>query len=281
MSVITFVNNGAEETGKTLSLVAIATYMAIENNNKILIISTTDRESRMKHCFFDESQTKKDRLAIFGHNKSAIDTESGIDGISKMIRSKRLTPDIVTNYTKVVFKDRLEILLGREQPPVDKVQIDREYIELIENANKYYDKVFVDIDNNIDEDIREEIIDKSDLIIVNVSQNLTSLKKLKEDKKQNYLLKSPKVLTLVGRYDKYSKYNSKNITRFLGEKKQVLTMPYNTLFFEATNEATVPDFFLKLKKIADAEDRNALFIQEIKRASENIIYRLQELQINM
>ncbi len=281
MSIITFINNRTEETGKTLSLVAIATYMAIEKNNKILIISTTDRESRIKHCFFDESQTKKNRLAIFGHNNSAIDTESGIDGISKMIRSKRLKPDIVTNYTKVVFKDRLEILLGREEPPIDKKQSDREYIELIENANKYYDKVFIDIDNNVNEEVREEIIDKSDLVIVNVSQNLTSLKKLREDKKQNYLLNSPKVLILVGRYDKYSKYNSKNISRFLGEKKQVLTMPYNTLYFEATNEAGVPDFFLKLKKVSDVDDRNVLFIDEVKRATESIIYKLQELQINM
>ena len=131
MSVITFVNNRTEETGKTLSLVAIATYMAIEKNNKILIISTTDRENRMKHCFFDESQAKKNRLAIFGHNNSAIDTESGIDGISKMIRSKRLKPDIVTNYTKVVFKDRLEILLGREQPPIDKKQSDKTQINIM------------------------------------------------------------------------------------------------------------------------------------------------------
>ena len=38
MSVITFINNRREETGKTLSLVAIATNMAIENNEKILTI---------------------------------------------------------------------------------------------------------------------------------------------------------------------------------------------------------------------------------------------------
>ena len=42
MSVITFVNNLEEETGKTMSLVAIATHMAINNNNRILIISTTN-----------------------------------------------------------------------------------------------------------------------------------------------------------------------------------------------------------------------------------------------
>ncbi len=91
-------------------------------------------------------------------------------------------------------------------------------------------------------------------------------------------MQSSKTLILVGRYDKFSTYNAKNITRFLGEKNQVLTIPYNTLLFEASNEAGVPDLFLRLKRISDIDDRNAIFMQEVKRATENIIYRLQELQ---
>jgi hypothetical protein len=281
MSIITFINNRPEETGKTMSLVAIATNMAIENNNKILVISTTDKESKMRNCFFNEEKAKKNKLAIFGKKASSIDTENGIEGISKLIRSKRLTPEVITNYTRVIFKDRLEILFGRDKTPENKLQTDKEYVELIEIANMYYDKIFIDLDNNINEEVREEIMDKSDLIIINTSQNYTSIKKLKEDKKERYLLKSPKVLILVGRYDKYSKYNSKNITRYLGEKRQVLTIPYNTLYFEATNEAEVPDLFLKFRKISDLDDRNKIFIEEIKRASESIIYRLQELQARM
>ena len=115
MSIITFVNNIKEETGKSMSLVAIATYMAIEYNNKVLILSTTDKKDKIKSCFFEDKQVKKIRLGIFGENKSTLDTESGIEGIAKIVRSNRLTPDMITNYTKVVFKDRLEILLGAER----------------------------------------------------------------------------------------------------------------------------------------------------------------------
>ena len=289
MSVITFVNNRKEETGKTLSLVAIATNMAIENNEKILIISTTNKESKIKSCFFEDTEVKKMRLGIFGQNMSALDTEAGIDGLAKMLRSNKLNPDMITNYTKVVFKDRLEVLLGknkseRNQNIEEKVQsspieIADEYVEIVKIANQYYDKVFVDLDYNLNQDIREQIIDQSDLIILNSSQNYKSLKELKENKENNKLLKSPR--TLLGRYDKYSKYNVKNITRYLGEKNKVLTVPYNTLYFEACNEAGVPDLFLKLKKMYDLDDRNAIFMEEIKRASENIIYRLQELQTIM
>ncbi|CDB31660.1 putative uncharacterized protein [Clostridium sp. CAG:575] len=284
MSIITFVNNIKEETGKSMSLVAIATYMAIEYNNKVLILSTTDKKDKIKSCFFEDKQVKKIRLGIFGENKSTLDTESGIEGIAKIVRSNRLTPDMITNYTKVVFKDRLEILLGaerKEKQNTEQMKINEEYINVIATANNYYDKIFVDLDENITEDVREKIINMSDLVIVNSSQNYKSLEKLKQNKETNELLNLPKTLFLIGRYDKYSKYNSKNITRYLEEKNQVLTIPYNTLFFEALNEAGVPDLFLKFKKLNDTEDRNAIFIQEIKRASENIVYRIQELQARM
>ena len=251
MSIITFVNNIKEDTGKSMSLVAIATYMGIEYNNKVLVVSTTDRQDKIKSCFFEDKQVKKIRFGIFGENKSTLDTESGIEGIAKIIRSNRLTPDMITNYTKVVFKDRLEILLGAEiknkKNPEEKVRINEEYIDLISNANNYYDKVFVDLDENITEDVREQIINMSDLVIVNSSQNYKSLQKLKENKEKSELLNSPKTLILIGRYDKYSKYNSKNITRYLEEKNQVLTVPYNTLYFEALNEAGVPDLFLRFR----------------------------------
>ena len=282
-SVITCINNLDEESGKTMSLVAIATYMAINYNEKILVISTTNKEDKIKSCYFEEQQVKKLRLGLFGDKTSTIDTESGIEGIAKMVRSNKLTPEVITNYTRVVFKDRLEIILGYQpkegkQEDIDVTEIDEEYPNLISIAKMYYDRILVDLDNNLSEELRQRIVDHSDLVIVNTSQNLNSIKKLKTKKENSPLLQSSKTLILVGRYDKFSTYNAKNITRFLGEKNQVLTIPYNTLLFEASNEAGVPDLFLRLKRISDIDDRNAIFMQEVKRATENIIYRLQELQ---
>ena len=92
---------------------------------------------------------------------------------------------MITNYTRVVFKDRLEILLGvEENQNNNEKEIAEEYVDLINVANMYYDKVFVDLDNNLDEQIRQQIVDESDLVIVNTSQNYNSLKKLKEKRKK-------------------------------------------------------------------------------------------------
>ena len=279
MSIITFYNSSTEQTGKTMSIAAIATYMAIEHNYRILVISTTNREDALKRCFWQEKKKKKN-LGIFGPN-AALEVETGVEGLARVIRSNKISPNIITNYTKVVFKDRFEILLGCENPPSDGTVIETMYPSIIKAANQYYDLVFVDLDENVDEETRKTIIYDSDIIVINMSQRLRSIDKFRELKEKNQLLASRKALLLIGRYDKYSKYNSKNSSRYLGEKNQVLTIPYNTLFFEATEEAGVPDLFLRFRKNLDPEDRNAFFIEEVRRASENIVYRLQDLQMKI
>ena len=279
MSIVTFYNSSIEQTGKTMSIAAISTYMAIEHNYRILVISTTNRADPLKECFWEQKK-KKRNLGIFGPN-AALEVENGVEGLARMIRSNKISPDIITNYTKVVFKDRFEILLGCEVPPSDGTIVEKFYPNIIKSANQYYDLVFVDLDENVDEETRKTIIHDSDIVVINMSQRLRSINKFLELKNKNQILASQKSLILIGRYDKYSKYNSKNISRYLGEKNQVLTIPYNTLFFEATEEAGVPDLFLKFRRNLDPEDRNAFFIEEIKRASENIIYRLQDLQMKI
>ena len=295
MSIVTFYNSSIEQTGKTMSIAAIATYMAIEHNYRILVISTTNREDSLKRCFWEEKKKKKN-LGIFGPN-AALEVETGVEGLARVVRSNKIAPNIITNYTKVrsnkiapniitnytkvVFKDRFEILLGCENPPADGTVIETMYPSIIKAANQYYDLVFVDLDENVDEETKKTIIYDSDVVVINMSQRLKSIDKFKELKEKNQLLDAKKALILVGRYDKFSKYNSKNISRYLGEKNQVLTIPYNTLFFEAAEEAGVPDLFLRFRKNLDPDDRNAFFIEEIKRASENIVYRLQDLQMKI
>lgn len=276
MSVVTFWSNGKEQTGKTMTMAAIATYMAIEHNKRILLISTANKKDALETCFWETRKEKKG-FGLFSQNMNNLDTQNGIDGLIRLMKSNKITPDIITNYTKIVFKDRLEILLG-SQSLEDKSNY---YPDIIKLANRFYDLVLVDLDNTINEFARMTILKDSNLIIANLNQRLSSLNEFNEIRKTDEFLNTNKVLIIIGRYDRFSKYNSKNIARYLGEKKQVLTIPYNTLFFEATEEAGVPDMFLKFRKITDTEDRNGFFIQEVKRASEAIIYKLQDLQMGM
>ena len=59
MSIVTIWNQGNEETGKTLAVAAIATYMAIQHNYKILIVSTGRKTESLNNCFFEKKKIKR------------------------------------------------------------------------------------------------------------------------------------------------------------------------------------------------------------------------------
>ncbi len=277
MAIVSFWSQDKKETGKTSAVIALATYMAIEHNYRILVISTSSNDDTIKNAFWREDKTRKN-LGLFGPNTN-VGMQSGIEGLNKTIRSNKITPDIITNYTKVVFKDRLEILLGYSGNEALFKDIETVYPSIIDYANKYYDVVLVDIDSNLSEEIQKELLHKSDLIVATIAQRKSSMDKFNEAKEANQLLSSPKTIILIGRYDRFSKYSSKNVSRYLKERNEVNSIPYNTLFFEACEDAGVPDLFLRLRKINDEMDRNLLFITEIKRLCENVVYRLQDLQM--
>lgn len=276
MSVVTFWNSGKEETGKTLAIAAISTYMAIEHNYRILVISTSKDDKVLENCFWKPKKTKKN-LGLFGPNTN-IAMEEGVDGLIKIMKSNKLAPENITNYTKIVFKDRLEILQSYKGNSEEYKEIINMYPDIINLANNYYDLVLVDLDSNINSYVVEKIIGASNLVVINLSQRLTCIDNFLEIREKNAMFKAKKTLLLIGRYDKYSKYSIKNISRYMNEKNIVSTIPYNTLFFEAAEEGKVPDLFLRLRKTVDEDDRNGFFIAEVGRTVENIIYRLQNLQ---
>ena len=278
MSIVTFWNSQKEQTGKTLSIAAIATYMAIEHNYRILIVSTGNDDKTLDNCFWEEKKVKKN-LRLFGPN-TRVAMEDGINGLIKIMKSNKLAPENVTNYTKIIFKDRLEVLQTYKGSQDEYKELSKMYPEIINLANSYYDLVLVDLDTEVDEETRRQIIGASNLVVVSLSQRLASINNFLEFRQNNPMFNTNKILILIGRYDKYSKYTIKNISRYMNEKNKVSTVPYNTLFFEASEEAKVPDLFLRLRKVSD-DDRNGIFIQEIQRTAENIIYRLQDLQMKM
>jgi len=287
MSIVTFWNDDREQTGKTLTSVAVATKMAIERNYKILLLSTSFQDPTLRNCFFGNEMQKT--LKIFGGRSNNIAVENGIEGLSKLITSKKITPAVITDYTKVVFKGRLEVLCGyvgtqdktQAENYEDYKKLEECYIDLIRNANLYYDMVLVDLDKNLEPNIKSEILRISNLNVFVFTQRLESLNKYNALKESESEILGPKTISVIGRYDRRSKYNQKNIIKYLNEKKDLYFIPFNLLYFEAAEEAGVADLFLKLDRKNMKEDRlddDYVFREAVTELVDKIIKRLQELQ---
>lgn len=269
MSIVTFWGSGKEQVGKTLSVVAIATNMAIEHNKRVLLISASFNNDTLKNCYWTE-ETKKSMTFV---PKDRVELDNGIEGLAKIIQSNKIAPELITNYTKIVFKDRLEILLGFDYRAISiGKDIGDIYADIVQKSNEYYDIVLVDLDNEISQEATNKILKNSDVIVAMASQKLASVKMMQSNKNK---IEPNKTLLLVGKYDKKSKYTVKNITRTIGERKEILTIPYNTLYFEAAQEGNVTDLFLRLRRIEDKNDENVFFIEQVKKATEEIIKKIE------
>lgn len=278
MAIVAFWSDEKRETGQTLSMVALSTYMAIEHNFKILNVSTNFKDDTLEKCYWN-LQKENSFIKKITETESVVGLEAGIEGLVKIIKSNKTTPNIVSNYSKVIFNDRLDILCA----PTTKIyseylEIAKMYPDILQVANRSYDLVFVDISKKMDEQEANHILEIADIIIVNITQKLQIIDKFFTLKEENNFFKNNNVLLNIGRYDRFSKYNMKNISRYLRMKNDVLAIPYNTLFFESCSEGKVAEFFLRLRN-ADTEDRNGTLIQEVDRMSKVLLSKIQELRI--
>ena len=279
MAVITFCSNEIKETGQTLSMAAIASYMAIEHNYKILMISTGFNDLTLENCFWEYNKIRSTG-GVLKQDVGTIGLVSGVEGLIKALNTNRTNTEIVRNYSKIVLKNRLDVLLSPNTRSYQEyVEIAKYYTEILQTANKFYDFVFVDLSKRMPPKEVTEILQTSDIIVMNLTQRLRTIDYFIALRENSEFYRRKNIILNIGRYDKFSKYNDKNITKYLREKQQVSVVPYNTLFFEACSEGTVIDLLLKLRSITDDTDRNVMFVKELKNLDNNIIVKIKELQM--
>lgn len=278
MPIVTFWSSTKRETAQTLSMLAIACHMAVENNTKILIIDTNFNDPTIQNAFFPE-QDSSTRKTIKLLNKGKLDIGSGIEGLSKLLASGKTSGEVITDYSKVIYKGRLEAILSyTPEDEMDEQRVKQTYKDLVKIAGQQYDYVFVDVAKGFNDQTTNDILNLSQVIVYNLTQRQRDINEYVKLKMENPLFKSGKVLPLIGRYDRYSKYTKKNIARDVGEKKEIPAVSYNTLFFENANEGQIGNYFLKFRKsLISSNDRNAVFIDEVANAADRLVFKAQEV----
>lgn len=274
MAIISFWSDGEKETGKTSSIAAIATYLSINSNYKTLLFNTEYNDSSLENCFWEQKKSKRNMEFIL---KDRADIAAGTSGVAKAVLSNKTSPEIVKNYTKTIFKNRLEILTEPKISQEDYETQRTTYREIAKMSNRYYNLVFVDITGSLEDNITRNMLEISDIIVVNLPQNLKKINEYYELKQTEPLFDKYKTVVLIGKCDRQSKYNAKNIARYMNIK-DLYPVPYTTQFLEATNEGKVDEYFMKYR-VKSHPDENTYFVEEIKNISTRLLEKIKELQM--
>ena len=273
MAIISFWSEGDREAGKTASLAAIATQISIDNTYKTLIFNAEYNDSSLEECFWPPKKPRKEAFML----GNRADFATGTTGVAKAILSNKTSPEIIKYYTKTIYKDRLELLTEDNITQEDYQNQRRTYKEIAKIANRYYNLVLVDISGSPEESITRSILEESDIVVVNLPQNIKKINEYLELKRTNKVFNTEKTIVLIGRCDKNSKYNAKNLSRQTNIR-DLYPVPYNTQFLEAINEGKITEFFTKFRGRIHP-DENTYFLEEVKKNSERILEKLKELQM--
>ena len=277
MAVIAFYTNSKDQAGNTTSAISLATYMGIVQNKRTLFISTSFNNNEIKTALWPNQSKKKSGL--FGPNTNTTSVnDNGIEGLDRIIRSNKISPDIITDYTRVALRGRLEILQGYNGSDEQYREIQKQYLQIITFAKQVYENVIIDIDRELDNKTKFEILNASDIVVAMTTQKLENINRLIKTMAEGVILKKTNTIITLGKYDERSKYNAKNISRNVLKTKEIInTVPYNTVLFEDIQEGKLIDMFIKFLELK-SRDENTFFIDEIKRLKENVDQKAIQIQ---
>lgn len=196
--------------------------------------------------------------------------DNGIEGLDRISRSNRISPDIITDYTRVALKGRLEVLQAYNGSEEQYKEIQKQYSQIINLSKQIYDTVIVDVDRCLENKTKLEILNQTDVVVAMTTQNLDNIESLQRTIAEGIMLKKNNTLITLGKYDNKSKFNLKNISRnIIRTKEMINTVPYNTVLFDDIQQGKIIDLFIRLLELSE-KDENTFLIDEIKRLNENI-----------
>lgn len=279
MAIIGFWSASEKETGQTLAATALATYMGIKHNYKILFIDATFNDDVLERCFWRPNSGNQTAKLL---NKGKIDISSGAEGLVSAVASNKITPEIITNFTRVVLKGRLDVLCGLKTTIRENfTKSIMLYKDILNIASKYYDLVFVDIEKTLKYDTTKALLGASHVIVADFTQNYRQFEEYVTAMASNKDIFKPNItIPLLTNSDENSKYNAKNVARSL-KLKDLNTVLYNSVFKDSASEAGVANFFLRHGLSTNANDKNADFIKSLDKMAKTIEYKLEELNLKV
>lgn len=277
MPIITFWSNSKKSIGQTVAASLASTVMAMEHNYKVLLVSADFNDNVVEECFGAQESNKDIIRSLV--QKAQINLESGINGLLKLADSNRVTPEVIHDYTKIVFKNRLEVLYSpMEVEEKDEKDLMEKIKNIIMHASRYYDYVIVDLAKGLEYSQQAELLEMSDVVVGNIDQKITTIAELLKLEEFNKIY--DKLIWNICKYDKNSKYNVKNLSRTILKKQTICQTDYNSLILDATQEGGIAELLLRLRTLR-VDDESLEFVSNIKKLVEAIILKNQEMRYKM
>lgn len=225
------------QPGTTSNMIATGTMLALDRSVKILMAHTHTEMSTLERAYaklLDSILTNE--------------INGGMDEIQRLVECSMLTPETLRDNALSIIKDRLDIINGAAEPNVQTLKKTLGYV--LDMYRRSYDLLFVDISSGTKNELSKLIMERADLIVVNLNQNTMVLDSYFNNEDWKQLVDKKNVVYCLGSYDRTSKYTIERISRnYKLPAKKIGAIPYNVRFRDASNEQNVIDYLLRARTV--------------------------------
>lgn len=264
---IAFWSDNPWQSGLVGNLVGIAYITAAEYAYQSLIIQTRFACPDLDFALipaFERDRIREDYSYYY---------QSGLDAVLNEAALQIEDKERFRTHVIEIIKDKLFYLPGtnKNNQEIYEHSLYTNLSYIMKIIHSFCDITFMDV-RDTETITAKQIIERSDIFVVNVCQNPISLLRLSSIDAGL----QEKTVFLVGQYDAESKYHIRNIRRkFQISKDNIHAIPYNVRFQDALSEGHAVQF-LEQNLECRKTDFNYPFMHELKAATDFILAKAAE-----
>ncbi|RJG21344.1 chromosome partitioning protein ParA [Paenibacillus thiaminolyticus] len=250
------------QTGQTSTMAAISVITSMEHFCRVLMAQTKFSHSTLESAFIRPSHIQNDIISF---------NDYGIDALERLARTNQLKPADIKDYTIEILKSRLDLLVGTKKPVIAMYEnIINVVSTIFGHASISYDLTMIDVNSGSQDPMTLEVLRSSDLVVVNLSQNMYVLDRFFSKRDWPNVLNEKPMIYVIGNYEKESRYSNKQIARKFGVKDPIYVIPRLPAYADALNEGAIKEFFFRNRKVT-REHEAGYFLNEVRRLSKAIL----------
>ncbi len=242
----------------TSNTVALASIFALEQPYRSLLTHTQASFSTM------ETMYRKGEKSGF--------RDSGVLALERLVKSKLLKPEAVSDYTETIYKSSLDFLPANRDS-YDGEETERLIQPILKAAAQQYDFLWIDAHSGTANVRTCEMMKQADLILVHLPQNKYILEQFFSEKGMPAELEGKRYFIILSQYDADAGYSLRNIKRQFKIQVPMYSIPYTTGFRDAANQETVSEYFVRSNKSQKGDPAFSL-LNSVRKINEAVLKEL-------
>ncbi len=246
------------QSATTTNMLSLSLALSLNTRNRVLVTHTQYGETRLEDSLVRDLDIYKESI-ISGY---------GMNPIIRLQKNGLLNTENLPDYTiPLIDNNRYDLLIGTDKHNLEDDELiayEETLLNVLVISMKIYDYVFVDIASGQNNRLSKKVLEISDVVVVNTSQNTYSVEKHLES---TILPTDKKTLYCIGKYEDRIKTSKKNLTRTY-KLKNVLTVPYNPVLIDVINRGDMLDYFGR--NIVQHKKNKSEFFSDVLKSANNL-----------